>query len=107
MEVMTSPNYPWDDLHHKSYYLPQLTNSSLSSNQYTMETRDFIPSDHIDWFQNPILGPNAFKEGNMANISPTIQIDISLTLGIMENISVEETCTPIEVQDLKHLFQEF
>jgi hypothetical protein len=24
IEVMTSPNRPWDDLHHRSYFLPEL-----------------------------------------------------------------------------------
>lgn len=72
MEVMSSLDYPWDDLHHRSYYLPQATNTSLASNQYTIETKDFIPSIHIDWFRNPIPSLDAFEEDNMANISSTI-----------------------------------
>lgn len=30
--------------------------------------------------------PDAFEEGNMANISPTINLDILVTLGVMESI---------------------
>jgi hypothetical protein len=36
----------------------------------TIETKDFIPPGHIYWFNNPIHAPNAFEEGNMANITP-------------------------------------
>ena len=43
----------------------------------------------------------------MVNISPTIQIDISLTLGVINNISMRASCSPTETIDLKHLFQRF
>jgi hypothetical protein len=49
---------------------------------YAVETKYFLPSGHIDWFNNPIPAPDAFEEGNMANISPTIKIDISINSGI-------------------------
>lgn len=107
MKVMTSPNYPWDDLHHRSYLLPQVMNPSFLSNQYTFETKDFIPSGHINWFKNPIPTLDAFEEGNMANISPTIKMDISCTLGVMENISVGEFFSLTESVNPKHLFEEF
>lgn len=108
MQVMTSPYYPWDNIHHRSYYLPQATKPSLPiSNQFTIETKDFVPSGYIDWFQNPILTLDAFQERNMANISPTIQIDISLIDRVIENIGVGAPCSPTEIRDIKHLFQEF
>lgn len=43
----------------------------------------------------------------MANISPSIQIDISHNPRVTENISVGASCSPTELTDLKHLFQEF
>ena len=49
-----------------------------------VKTKDFIPSGHIDWFNNPIHALDAFEEGNMANISPTIKIDIFIKQGIIE-----------------------
>jgi hypothetical protein len=61
---------------------------------YTVETKDFIPSGPIDWFNNLIPTLDAFEEGNMANISPTIKIDISLKNSIVEEIIIGAACTP-------------
>ena len=57
-----------------------------------METKDFIPHA-VDWLRNPIPAPDAFEEGNMANISPTIKIDISVKPGIEEYVTVGAQCT--------------
>ena len=43
----------------------------------------------------------------MANISPTIKINISRTPCITKNISVGASFSPMEVAEPKHLFQEF
>ena len=74
---------------------------------YIVETKDFIPSGHIDWFNNPIPAPDAFEEGNMANISPTIKIDISIKNGVVEEITIGTACTPQEITTYKTLFQEY
>lgn len=94
---MTSPNYPWDDIHHISYFLPQVTTTSGLSNQYTIETKYFILLGQINWFLNSILATDAFEEGNMANIPPTIKIEISYTPCIMENINVGASFSPTEL----------
>jgi hypothetical protein len=59
-----------------------------------VETKDFIPSGTVDWFNNPIPAPDAFEEGNLANISPTIKIDISVKPGVVEEIIIGAACTP-------------
>jgi hypothetical protein len=74
---------------------------------YTIETKDFIPSGPINWFNNPIPALDAFEEGNMANIYPTIKIDISIKNGIVEEIIIGATCTPQEIDAYKALFQEY
>jgi hypothetical protein len=74
---------------------------------YAVETKDFIPSWPIDWFNNPIPSPDAFEEGNLANISPTIKIDISIKPGIVKEIIIGAACTPQEIDAYKALFQEF
>jgi hypothetical protein len=61
---------------------------------YAVETKDFIPSGPTDWFKNPIPAPNDFEEGNMANISPTIKINLSIKNGIVEEITIGVSCTP-------------
>jgi hypothetical protein len=43
----------------------------------------------------------------MANISPTIKIDISIKNGIVEEIIIGASCTPQEITTYKALFQEY
>jgi hypothetical protein len=43
----------------------------------------------------------------MANISPTVKIDISIKLGIMEEITIGVACSPEEITTYKALFQEY
>jgi hypothetical protein len=74
---------------------------------YVVETKDFIPSGPIYWFNNPIPTPDAFEEGNMANISPTIKIDISIKHGTIKEITIGAACTPQEITAYKSLFQEY
>ena len=71
-----------------------------------METKDFIHGK-VDWFKNPILAPDTFEEGNMANIFPTIKIDISTNFEIIEEIMLGASFSPEEVDAYTALFQEF
>jgi hypothetical protein len=89
LEELTTPDFPWDPLHHRVLFLSQEAFTPPNKNSiYTIKTKDFLPSGHIDWFNNPIPAPDAFEEGNMANISPTIKIDISIKPGIIEEITI-------------------
>ena len=88
-------------MHHRAYFLPQ-----QSHDQYAVETKDFIPHA-VDWFKNPIPAPDAFEEGNMANISPTIKIDISVKPGIEEYVTLGTQCTPEEIEVYTKIFEEF
>ena len=81
MEAMTTRDFPWDDMHHRTYFLPQ-----QSHDQYAVETKDF-------------------EEGNMANISPTIKIDISVKPGIEEYVTLVAQCTPEEIEAYTKLFK--
>ena len=40
LEALTAPEYPWDDLHHRSFFLPEELVSQ--SDQFSVETEDFI-----------------------------------------------------------------
>jgi hypothetical protein len=97
-EILEELNHsvsPWDALHHRALFLPQDASTPPNLHPiYAVETKDFIPSGSIDWFKNPIPAPDAFEEGNMANISPTIKIDISIKNGIVEEITIGVACTP-------------
>ena len=71
-----------------------------------METKYFIHGK-VDWFKNPIPAPDAFEEENMANISPTIKVNISTNSEVVEEIMVEASYSLEEVAAYKALFQEF
>jgi hypothetical protein len=105
LEELQCSDYPWDALHHRALFIPQEALMPPSQNPiYAVETKDFIPPRPIDWFNNPIPAPDAFEEGNLANISPTIKIDISITDGIVEEIIIGAACTPQEIDPYKALF---
>ena len=99
-----APEYPWDDMHHRSFFLPE--ELMLQAHQLSVETKDFIHGK-VDWFKKPISAPDAFEEGNMANISPTIKINISTNPEVVEEIMLGASCSSEEVASYKALFQEF
>jgi hypothetical protein len=74
---------------------------------YTVETKYFLPTGHIYWFHNPIPAPDAFEEGNMTNISPTIKIDVSIKSGVVEEITIGIAYSLEEIPAYKALFQEY
>jgi hypothetical protein len=43
----------------------------------------------------------------MVDISPTVKIDISIKLGIVEEITIATACSPEELTAYKALFQEY
>jgi hypothetical protein len=84
---MTSLNKPWDDLHHRSYFLPELRRIEAGEFTLTMTGDRFCPI-------NPLATHAVYAEGNMETITKTIPIDISRTLGTMENVFVGADCSP-------------
>jgi hypothetical protein len=100
LEEMTGPDKPWDDLHHKSYSLPELRR---------IEAREFITTMNGDALcpVNPLATHGIYVERNMESIAETIPIDNSITLGIVENIFVDADCSPEEIQIYTELFGEF
>ena len=104
LEALTTPEYPWDDMHHHSFFLPEELVSQ--SDQFSMETKYFIHGK-VDLFKNPIPTLDSFEEGNMVNISPTIKMNISTNSEIVEEIMLGASCSPEEVAAYKALFQEF
>jgi len=51
MEVIMTPNYPWDDMHHHVYFLPLQIHYL-----YVLEFKDFIHGE-VNWFKIPIPTP--------------------------------------------------
>ena len=54
----------------------------------------FFPTHTCRLSKHLILALDALKEGNMANIPPTNKVDISITLGRIENILLRDFFLP-------------
>jgi hypothetical protein len=100
IEAMTSPEKPWEDLHHRSYFLLELS---------LIEVGEFIVA--MTGYQscpvNLLATREIYAEGNMENIAETIPINISQKNGIVENFFVRADCSPEEIQIYTDLFKEF
>jgi hypothetical protein len=55
----------------------------------------------------PLDTHKIYDEGNMASISPTVEIKISRTPGMIENIHIDADCFPEEIMVYTELFKEF
>ena len=56
---------------------------------------------------NPLPREGIFAEGNMANISATIPINISANPNVVENVHIGANCSPEEIAIYTSLFKEF
>jgi hypothetical protein len=54
---------------------------------------------------NPLATHTVYAKGNMETIAKMIPINISRTLGIMENVFIGEDCSPEEIQIYTYLFK--
>ena len=58
LEALTASKYPLDNMHHRSFFLPEELVSQ--SDQFSVETKDFIHGK-FDWFKTPIPAPDTFE----------------------------------------------
>jgi hypothetical protein len=100
IETMTSPDKPWEDLHHISYFLPELSQIEAGEFTVTMTGDQLCPI-------NLLATHEIYAEGNMETIVETTPIKISQNPGIMENVFVGADFSPEEIQIYTNLFKEF
>jgi hypothetical protein len=100
LEALTGLDKPWDDLHHRSYFLPKLRRIEAGEFVLTITRDRSCPI-------NPLATHTVYTEGNMESIVETIPIDISITPGIVDNVFVRADCSPEEIQIYTELFKEF
>jgi len=100
LEAFIGPNRPWDDLHHRSYFVPKLRRIEAGEFMLTITRDRSCPV-------NPMATQVVYTEGNMVRIAKMIPIDISKTLGVMENVFVGPDCSHKEIQIYTNLFKEF
>jgi hypothetical protein len=100
IEAMNGSEKPWDDMHHRSYFLPELASIKQDDFRYTL-------SDIVDHVVVLMHTHEIYAEGNMVRISPTIAINISCTPGKIENVHISAYCLPEEILIYIELFKEF
>jgi hypothetical protein len=98
IEAMTSLDKPWDDIHHRSYFLPELIRIEVGEFTLTMTGDKDFPI-------NPLAMHAFYAEGNMETISQMIPIDISRIPRVVENIFVRADFSPEEIQIYTDLFK--
>ena len=100
LEAMSGRGKICEDLHHRSYFLLELSR---------MENQEFHLRllENVDTPINPLPREEMFAEGNMANISATIPINISVNPDVMENIYIGANFSPKEIAIYTAMFKEF
>jgi hypothetical protein len=97
---MNGSDRPWDDMHHRSYFLPELVRIEQDDFRSTL-------SEIVGHAVVPLDTHDIYAEGNMVSISPTVTIDISRIPGKIENVYIGADCSPEEIQIYTELFKEF
>ena len=91
-------------MHHHSFFIPD--EHPLSLDEYSVKVKELLHGKE-DGFKNPISTPDAFEEGNMANISQTIKVNISTKHELVEDITLRAYFSPEKEASYKALFEEF
>jgi hypothetical protein len=81
IETMNGYDKPWDDMHHRSYFIPDLE-------RIEQDDFRFFFSEIVSHVVVPLDTHDIYAEGIMACISPTITIDISHTPDKVENVNI-------------------
>ena len=98
LESMSGRGKICEDLHHRSYFLPEL--SRIKNQEFR-----FRLSEDVDIPINPLPREGIFAEGNMANISATIPINMSVNPDVMENIYIDAKFSSEEISIYTALFK--
>jgi hypothetical protein len=98
LEAMYDPDKPQDDMHHHSYFLPNIVRIEHDEFRSTL-------SEMIDHAMVPLDTLGIYAKGNMVNISPTVTIDISRVLGKIKNVYIGVDCSLGEIQIYTILFK--
>ena len=91
---------PWGELHHRLYFLPNL--DRLECDEFRV-----ILSEKFGRTMVPLSSLGQSAKGNMANLSPTIPINISHDHGKIENVYIGMGCSPYEIKEYTELFKDF
>jgi hypothetical protein len=87
LEAMYGSDRSWDDIHHHSYFLPELVRIEQDDFRSTL-------SEMVGHVVVPPDMHGIYAKGNMENIYPTAMIDISLIPRRFENVYISQDCSP-------------
>jgi hypothetical protein len=91
---------PWDDMHHCSYFLPEL--ERIEQDDFRSTLSEIVGHPVV-----PLDTHDIYAKGKMASIYPTFTIDMSRTPGKIENVNIGANCSPEEILIYTKLFKEF
>lgn len=97
MEIMVSNNASWNEHHHHSSF-PNTIEDNLSG--------VYLP-DFVKPFTNYVSIHEIECEKNILNIEETIPLDISIKLGMVENLYIGASCSSSETKIYQSLFRDF
>jgi hypothetical protein len=97
---MNGSDRPWDDMHHRSYFLPSLERNEQDDFWSTL-------SEIVGHAMVPLDTHDIYAEGNMASISPTVSIDICRIPSKVDNVNIGADYSPEEILIYTELFKEF
>ena len=87
-------------MHHHLSFLPDFVLVEVNK-------LDSVQVHDGDRSSQPTATHDLYAEGNMANISETILINITSEPGIVENVLIGADCSPDEIITYTALFKEF
>jgi len=90
LKALTGLDRPLDDLHHISYFLPELRRIEVGEFVLTMTTDRSCIVNHL-------ATQAVYAKGNIVSITKMIPIDISRTPDIIENVFVKVECSPKDI----------
>ena len=100
LEEMIGPNKVCEDLHHKSYFLPELRR--IESSEFHVRL-----SEGVSQIVNHFPKEGLFTEENTENISKIIPINISTKPNVVENVYIRANSSLKEIATYTTLFNEF
>jgi hypothetical protein len=98
LEAMNVSERPWDNMHHRSYFLPIL--ERIKQDDFWSTLSEIVGHTVV-----PIDTHGIYAKGNMESVSPTISINISRTPGKIENVNIGVDCSPQEILIYTNLFK--
>ena len=95
---MTDAKESWEEMHHRSYFLPKL--EQIECDEFRTTFRENVGHPMI-----PLGTHGIYAKGKMENLSPTIPINISWIIGKVENVYIGVDCSPDEIKIYTKLFK--